>query len=114
MEPATAIKAGLSLYEAGGLALFLLGIVVIGGHLMFRFLVSMINTQGVRIDKMVGEDRDKMLKSIDTNTASNIAVVNSCSLMSHDVKILTNVLIERVPRVNDSAGFPTPLPGKNH
>lgn len=43
MDP---IKAGLSLYEAGGLALLLLAIIVASGFFIFRFFVGLIRDIG--------------------------------------------------------------------
>jgi hypothetical protein len=57
MEPA--LKAGLSLYEAGGLALVMLAIIVAGAYFMFRFLFGQINSLGARLNAVQDAYTDK-------------------------------------------------------
>lgn len=74
MDPATlaaAGKAGLSLYEAGGLALLLLGIIVIGATLMARFLIGMIRELGARLNSVQDDQTKNLTGVIKENTAAS-------------------------------------------
>jgi predicted PurR-regulated permease PerM len=71
MEPVTAIsaaKAGLSLYEAGGLALVLLAIIVGAGFLVFRFLVKMISEISMRLNQVQDQQTNRLVGVLEDNT----------------------------------------------
>lgn len=69
MEPTTAISAGLSLYQAGGFALLLLAIVVIGAALMARFLMAMIRDLGARLNSVQDQQTGLLVGVIKESTA---------------------------------------------
>ncbi len=103
--PTAVAQAGVTLYQAGGFALLLLAIGVVGGSWMAWVMVKMINRLNTRLDEV----QDNYLKTtqvcITENTASNKAVIST-------VGILAQVMRERLPSTGHTPHYPhTPLPG---
>lgn len=76
-EPVTTaavVSAGLSIYQAGGFALLLLAVVVIGGTLMGRFLMAMIRDLGARLNSVQDNQTDLLVGVVKDCTASNHAL----------------------------------------
>jgi hypothetical protein len=65
------MKAGISLYEAGGLALLLLGIVVVGATLMVRFMMAMIRDLGTRLNGVQDQQTGLLVGVIKENTEAS-------------------------------------------
>jgi hypothetical protein len=81
MDPTSASAAATvatELWKVGGIAAVLLAIIVVGGYLMFRFLIGMIKELGERLSDVQDYQRDHLEKVVQDNTASNHAVVVAC------------------------------------
>jgi len=74
VEPVTAVaavKAGLSIYEAGGLVLLLIVFGVVGVALMARWFMGIVRDLGLELTKMRGEIQTMLLGVIQENTRVN-------------------------------------------
>lgn len=95
-------QAGISLYQAGGFALLLLFVGIIGTSLMAWVMIKMINRLNDRLDTMQDNYMKNTQVCINENTQSNREVITS-------VKTLTEVMRERLP-VTPHSGNLTQLP----
>lgn len=70
MDPATATvtSAGISLYQAGGLALLLLGMGAVGITIMGRWFMGQIGAMGGELKEMRREMQGTLVVCIDKNT----------------------------------------------
>lgn len=115
MDPVTAssaVKAGLSLYEAGGLALVLLAIIVVGAFLMGRFLIGHIRTLGARIDHLEDRQVNQLNSTIEQNTAALHDLTAKTDEQTGCIRQQTEVLRAR-PCLIESGSHPRPtLPSR--
>lgn len=78
MDPVTTIAAGTELWKVGGIAAVLLAVIVIGGYLMFRFLIGQIRDLGARLNEVQDRQVQELSAVVAENTKSNLAVVSAC------------------------------------
>jgi hypothetical protein len=71
MDPNSAAKVGISLYEAGGFALLLLAIIVAGGSCMMWFFMKMIRDLGAEVKEMRTFQTNKLVTVVEANTEAN-------------------------------------------
>jgi predicted PurR-regulated permease PerM len=115
MDPTTAAaaKVGISLYEAGGLALLLLGIIVGAGVIVFRFLSQMIRDLGARLNGVQDEQTKLLAGVVIENTKSNHALQSEIAKQTAVISQQSQVLRERLPAAMAPHHYapPTPIPG---
>lgn len=98
----TVTQAGISLYQAGGFALLLLFVGIVGTSLMAWVMIKMINRLTDRVDTIQDNYMRNTQVCISENTLSNREVITT-------VKTLTKVMEERLPPTGYN-GNHTPLP----
>lgn len=107
MEPITAgaaAKAGISLYEAGGFALLLLAIIVLGATLMARFLMAMIRDLGTRLNVVQDRQTGLLVGVVQDSTAACRDLRNEVVKQTASIDQQTDVLRQRKCLVD-----PTPI-----
>jgi len=98
MDPVTAgtaVKAGISIYEAGGFALLLLIIIVIGAALMARFLMSMIRDLGTRLNSVQDKQTGLLVGVVQENTKSNGELRDEIRTQTYAIRQQTAALQSR-------------------
>lgn len=104
MDP---VKAGLSLYEAGGLALLLLALMAALIWMVGRFLFKMVDKLGDRINDLEGAQRDRLDKVMSANTTVLGQLVVATSEQTIYIKQQTEALRQR-PCLIESGIQPRP------
>ena len=108
MDPSPALKAGLSLYEAGGLALVLLALMAILVWLVGRFLFRLIEDMGKRLNDLEDRQVNKLDHTIAGNTQALQQLVSATAEQTDSVKTQTEVLRQR-PCLIESGVHPRPI-----
>jgi hypothetical protein len=106
MDPASAVTVGTELWKVGGIAAFLLGILVFGGWLMFRFFVDLVKGLSDRLNVVQDRQTTELAAVVQANTKSNDAVAASCNQM-------VAVLRDR-PCLIETGKHPAQRPGLPH
>lgn len=102
-----AANVGISLYQAGGLALLLLGIIVGAGIIIFRFLSAMIISLGSELKEVRHEMSDALIGVVSENTKSNHALQVEIAKQTVVISQQSQVLRERLPNAHHAH---TPIP----
>lgn len=102
-------NVGISLYQAGGLALLLLGIIVGAGVIIFRFLSAMIISMGLEMKEVRHEMTDALVGVVSENTKSNHALQTEIAKQTIIISQQSQVLRERLPTPQPNA-LQTPIP----
>lgn len=92
-----AASVGISLYQAGGLALLLLGIIVAAGVVVFRFLSTMITSLGLELKELRQEMIGSLAGVVAENTKSNVSLQNEVARQTIIISQWGQVLRERLP-----------------
>lgn len=100
-----AANVGISLYQAGGLALLLLGIIVFAGIIIFRFLSGMILSLGEELKTVRTQMTDVLVGVVSENTKSNQELQGEIAKQTIIISQQSQVLRERLP-----ASHPTHTP----
>lgn len=98
-------SVGISLYQAGGLALLLLGIIVGSGVIIFRFLSGMIVSLGEELKGVRTQMTEALVGVVSENTKSNHALQSEIAKQTIIISQQSQVLRERLP-----ASHPTHTP----
>ncbi len=96
-DPTTAVRAGISLYEAGGFALLLLGVFLLFVAVGFWFLIKLISGLSSEIRDVRNQMVAMATGVIKENTASNVAVVAEVAKQTGVIRQQSDVLRERLP-----------------
>lgn len=91
-------SVGISLYQAGGLALLLLGIIVGAGIIVFRFVSGMILSLGSELKEAREEMTEALLGVVSENTKSNHALQTEIAKQTIVISQQSQVLRERLPQ----------------
>jgi uncharacterized protein HemX len=116
MEPVTAtaaVKAGLTLYEAGGLALLLLALGVVGGSLMVKFLMGLIQDLGARLNAVQDQQTGLLVGVIKESTDASREMRNELARQTAIIVQQNEALRQRKCLVETDTYHkpqPTPLP----
>lgn len=112
MDPATVSAAGLSLYQAGGLALLLIGIETAIVYVVGRWLMALITAQGAELKAVRDEMHRTMSTVVGENTKSNEHVVAAIDRMAEIVTQQTDAMRGRpcLTETGEHRRQPTHLP----
>jgi predicted PurR-regulated permease PerM len=110
MDPTSVATVGISLYQAGGLALLLLGIIVGAGVIVFRFLAQMIRDLGTRLNAVQDQQSQLLVGVVRENTTSNHELRSEMAKQTTIISQQSQVLRERLPPPVHTH-LTTPIPG---
>lgn len=116
MDPASAAAAAslaTELWKLGGIAAVLLAIIVVGGYLMFRFLIGMIRDLGARLNLVQDYQKSELAAVVGANTLSNQAVVVACENLRTMQSQVIDALRVR-PCLIETAAYPVVRPALPH
>jgi hypothetical protein len=111
MEPASAVSAGLSLYQAGGLALLLIAIETVGVALIGRWMMATIRELGAELRSVRDETHKTLVGVVTDNTKSNERICAAIDQQTEIIQQQTEAMRQRQCLVPpDYRPQQTPLP----